>query len=99
MTTVNSLQQSSLIIQSHCVLAPLISGIFKGLSKGSRLHSENWAARELQLQAAVSPRSKRILKIVFAFSLFCLEVESVDKNGRKKICKMIFRKMRRGGGS
>ena len=43
----------------HCLLAPLISGIFKGLSTSSELQWENWAA-QFQLEGAVSLRRKRI---------------------------------------
>ena len=44
------------IMWVHCVFAPLISSIYKGLSTGSELRWGNWAPNEFQLQTAVHLR-------------------------------------------
>ena len=47
-----------IIIPHHCSLAPLISGIFKGMPTGSELQWGDWAAHEFQLWPALSPKKK-----------------------------------------
>ena len=63
-----------LLNECHCVLAPLISGIYKGLSTGSELQWGNWAPHSFQLQGAVAPRKKIIC--FFGIWIFWPEVSS-----------------------